>query len=70
VQDIFGYRHVIPRHQGAAAERILFNLVGKKGDVAPNNTHFDTTRANVEFVGAEPWTCRFRKRNNCLCDCP
>ena len=53
VQDIFGYQHVIPTHQGRAAERILFNVMCKKGDVVPNNTHFDTTRANVEFVGAE-----------------
>ena len=53
VQDIFGYRHVIPAHQGRAAERILFGVTCKKGDVVPNNTHFDTTRANVEFVGAE-----------------
>jgi tryptophanase len=53
VQDIFGYKHVIPTHQGRAAERILFNVMCKKGDVVPNNTHFDTTRANVEFVGAE-----------------
>jgi len=53
VQDITGYTHVIPTHQGRAAERILFSVMCKKGDVVPNNTHFDTTRANVEFVGAE-----------------
>ncbi len=53
VQEITGFRHVIPTHQGRAAERILFGVMCKKGDVVPNNTHFDTTRANVEFVGAE-----------------
>lgn len=53
IQEIFGYRHVIPTHQGRAAERILFGVTCKKGAVVPNNTHFDTTRANVEFVGAE-----------------
>jgi tyrosine phenol-lyase len=53
VQGIVGYKHVIPTHQGRAAERILFGVACRKGDVVPNNTHFDTTRANAEFVGAE-----------------
>ncbi len=53
VQDLFPFRHVIPTHQGRAAEKILFTVLGGSGRVVPNNTHFDTTRANVEFTGAE-----------------
>jgi tryptophanase len=52
VMDLTGFQHVIPTHQGRAAEKILFNIVGGNGKVVPNNTHFDTTRANVEISGA------------------
>ena len=53
VNDLTGFRHIIPTHQGRAAEKILFNIIGGEGNIIPNNTHFDTTRANIELTGAE-----------------
>jgi tryptophanase len=53
VQELFPFKHVIPTHQGRAAEKILFAAIAGPGKVVPNNTHFDTTRANVEYTGAE-----------------
>ena len=54
VRELTGYRHVIPVHQGRAAERILFKVATSPGDVVPSNTHFDTTRANLEYGGVLP----------------
>ena len=53
VRDLTGFKHIIPTHQGRAAEAILFLLTGGAGKVIPSNTHFDTTRANIEASGAE-----------------
>ncbi|HVO76098.1 MAG TPA: tryptophanase [Ignavibacteriaceae bacterium] len=53
VRNITGMKYIIPTHQGRAAEKILFSIIGGPGKYFPNNTHFDTTRANIEFTGSE-----------------
>ncbi len=53
VRELTGFKHIIPTHQGRASEKILFEILGGPGKVIPNNTHFDTTRANIEVSGAE-----------------
>ncbi len=53
VKEIFGFSQIIPTHQGRAAEKILFSIIGGKGKTIISNTHFDTTRANIEYTGAE-----------------
>ncbi|MDZ7849926.1 MAG: tryptophanase [Halodesulfurarchaeum sp.] len=57
VEAVMGFEHVVPAHQGRGAENVLYGILFEEGDVVPNNTHFDTTRAHVANAGAEPIDC-------------
>jgi len=69
VAELFGFSHVLPTHQGRGAERVLCSSEVKKGDMIPSNAHFDTTRANLEWVGAVAIDLPTRCANDPSVDC-
>ncbi len=70
VQDIFGFRYLLPTHQGRAAEHLFFASEVKPGNIIPSNAHFDTTRANLEWLGARPVDLPASCATNSRSDCP
>ena len=70
VRDITGFKHIFPTHQGRAAERLLTQVLITPGDVIPNNSHFDTTRANVEYAGAAAYDLLTDKGLDLALDAP
>ncbi len=70
VKDLTGYPHILPTHQGRAAERILYGYLGGKGKFFFSNTHFDTTRANIEFSGATAIDCLIEEAHHPSLDHP
>lgn len=70
IKDLTGYPHILPTHQGRAAERILYGYLGGKGKVFFSNTHFDTTRANIEFSGATAIDCPIEEARHPSLDHP
>lgn len=70
IKDLTGYEYILPTHQGRAAERILYGYLGGKGKVFISNTHFDTTRANIEFSGAEAYDIPTEEAKHPMLDKP